>query len=236
MTDVKALLLVALCLAAAGHDASGATQSFLKVTPIGSSLEIPATLIRPDGEGPFPALVILHDCSGLGPRSSGAPARRAADLVEQGYVVLIPDSFTPRGFADGVCFVPVSQSATANGYVRAGDAYGALAALRALPFVDGKRVGVMGGSHGGWTVLAAMFDPREDGNGPRALRRAAQQCELAVRPRRDHAGRSRGVGGRAEAGRVVFHPASKALTRRDKHREPGMRAGDRALPHGGLSD
>ena len=48
-----------------------------------------------------------------------------------------------------------------NGYRRAADAYGALAALRALPYVDGKRVGIMGGSHGGWTALAAMFVPTD---------------------------------------------------------------------------
>jgi dienelactone hydrolase len=96
--------------------------------------------------------------------------------------VLIPDSFTPRGFADGVCFVPGSQSATANGYVRAGDAYGALAALRALPFVDGKRVGVMGGSHGGWTVLAAMFDPREDGNALASAKREGFAAAVALYP------------------------------------------------------
>jgi dienelactone hydrolase len=98
----------------------------------------------------------MHDCSGLGPRSSRAPLRWSRELVQQGYVVLIPDSFTPRGFEDGVCTIPGVQTTTANGYARAADAYGALAALRALPFVDGKRIGVMGNSHGGSTVLAAM--------------------------------------------------------------------------------
>ena len=155
--QTRSLLFLALCLVIWwSHDVSGATQSSLVVTPVGSSLEIPATLITPEGEGPFPALVIMHDCSGLGPRSSGAPARWARELVGQGYVVLIPDSFAPRGFPDGVCFIPGSQTASVNGYARAADAYGALAALRALPVVDGKRVGIMGNSHGGWTVLAAM--------------------------------------------------------------------------------
>ena len=128
----------------------------MTVTPVGSSLQLPATLIRPDGDGPFAAVVVMHDCSGLGPRSSGSPMRWAAQLVQQGYVVLMPDSFTPRGFPDGVCTVPGAQSAAANGDVRAADAYGALAMLRTLAYVDGKRIGLMGGSHGGWTTLAAM--------------------------------------------------------------------------------
>ena len=160
----KSLLVLAFCLALSSHDVSSATESSLTVTPIGSSLEIPATLIRPDGDGPFPAIVIMHDCSGLGPRSSGAPVRWSKNLVQQGYVVLIPDSFTPRGFPDGVCIIPGSETTSASGYARAADAYGALAALRALPFVDGKRVGVMGNSHGGWTVLATMSaDAQGDG-------------------------------------------------------------------------
>ena len=182
MIDIMALVLAALCLAISSHGASGATQSPLTMTPVGSSLEIPATLIRPDGEGPFPALVIMHDCSGLGPRSSGAPARWAAELVPQGYVVLIPDSFTPRGFPDGVCFIPGSQSAPANGFVRATDAYGGLAALRALPFVDGKRVGVMGGSHGGWTTLAAMLAPREGDNALAEATREGFAAAVALYP------------------------------------------------------
>ena len=173
---------MALCLAIASPDVSGAAESPLAVTPVGSSLEIPATLIRPEGAGPFPALVIMHDCSGLGPRSSGAPARWAAELVRQGYVILIPDSFTPRGFAEGVCFIPGKQTVSANGNVRAADAYGALAALRALPFVDGKRVGVMGNSHGGWTVLAAMVAPTGEADPLADAKRTGFAAAIALYP------------------------------------------------------
>src|SRR5919198_2631697 len=68
--------------------------------PSGGLEQIPAYLVKPEGPGPFPAVVIMHDCSGLGPRSSGAPLRWAQELVKQGYVVLMPDSFTTRGHAD----------------------------------------------------------------------------------------------------------------------------------------
>ena len=154
-----ALIVLTLGFAPISLQARSASQLPLTITPAGSSAQIPATLIKPDGAGPFPAVVMMHDCSGLGPRSSGAPLRWAGELVEQGYVVLIPDSFTPRGFADGVCVTSSKQRGSVNGYARALDAYGALAALRALPYVDGKRVGIMGGSHGGWTTLAAMYMP-----------------------------------------------------------------------------
>ena len=144
------------------QDGAFATETSPVILAVhGTAEQIPATLIKPEGVGPFPAVVMMHDCSGLGSRSSGAPRRWANELVQQGYVVLMPDSFSSRGFADGVCITPARQRGRVNGYVRAADAYGALAALRALPYVDGKRIGIMGGSHGGWTALAAMFVPTD---------------------------------------------------------------------------
>lgn len=116
--------------------------------------DVPATLLKPDGDGPFPAIVMLHDCSGLGPRSSGAPLRWATLLAGEGYLVILPDSFTPRGFAGGVCEVsPAARTDNVNPLPRAIDAYATLAYLRTLSYVDGEHVGVMGGSHGGTTTL-----------------------------------------------------------------------------------
>jgi dienelactone hydrolase len=152
----RCLLLAVACMASA----FAATESALTI-PASDGTQLPATLLRPEGTGPFPAVVIVHDCSGLGPRSSGAPMRWARELVAQGYVALVPDSFTPRGFPDGVCTVPGAESRAVNGIVRARDAHAALAALQALPEVDGRHVGLMGGSHGGWTTLAAMVRPED---------------------------------------------------------------------------
>jgi len=58
--------------------------------------------------------------------------------VRRGYVVLIPDSFGTRGFADGVCRDPSPARASVGPVRRAGDAYAALAHLRTLPYVDGR--------------------------------------------------------------------------------------------------
>lgn len=122
----------------------------------GGTERIPVTVARPAGDGPFPAVVILHDCSGLGARSSGAPARWSQELVARGFVTIMPDSFTTRGHPDGVC----TDGRPSRGEVaparRALDAYAALAHARALPFVDGRHVGLMGGSHGGSSTLAAL--------------------------------------------------------------------------------
>src|SRR6202795_1487599 len=120
---------------------------------------IPIEVMKPGGGGPFPAVVMLHDCSGLGPRSSRAPARWGKLLQDKGYVVLIPDSFSTRGHGDGVCTDPSPGRREVSPDRRVRDVYEALAYARSLAFVDGTRVGVLGGSHGGSTTLATMVDP-----------------------------------------------------------------------------
>jgi dienelactone hydrolase len=152
------LRTLAVCLLAAGCAAP--MPGFSMTTTSGVSEQIPVTVAKPDGPGPFPAVVIMHDCSGLGPRSSGAPGRWQQELVARGYVVVIPDSFTTRGLGDGICTVPLAERrANVSPERRSGDAYAALAYTRALPYVDGRRVGIMGGSHGGSTTLATMMAP-----------------------------------------------------------------------------
>jgi len=125
-------------------------------TPVASGLDIPFVLTRPAGDGPFPAAIILHDCSGLGPRSSGSPWRWSSQLAARGFVTIWPDSFTTRGRPGGVCTVASGPRITFQR--RAADAYAALGYLRTLPHVDATRVAVMGGSHGGSTALAAIAD------------------------------------------------------------------------------
>lgn len=127
---------------------------------------LPAKILKPEGGGPFAAIVLLHDCSGLGPRSSGGPARWAAELVPKGYVVILPDSFTPRGHAGGICTVPFRERhPNVTPTHRAQDAYATLAFLHTLPYVDTNRVGVMGASHGGASTLATMVAPQSAGKG-----------------------------------------------------------------------
>ena len=159
----KLLPLSSLLLLAGGCASAAPGLTITTTAPDGAEDRIPATVSKPDGPGPFPAIVIMHDCSGLGPSSSGAPGRWAMELVGRGYVVLLPDSFTTRGHAGGICTVPFSQRrADVTPERRARDAYAALAYLRAQPFVDPRRVGLMGGSHGGATTLATMIAPARD--------------------------------------------------------------------------
>lgn len=170
------LLVVAVLLTNA---LAGSTAT---TTAGGAADPIPIEVKKPDGPGPFPAVVIMHDCSGLGMRSSGAPDRWARELVGRGYVVLIPDSFGTRGFPDGVCTDAAPRRTNVSPANRVRDAYATLAHARTLPFVDGRRVGLMGGSHGGSTTLASMLAPESDSDPLAQAKRAGFAAAVALYP------------------------------------------------------
>src|ERR1700728_767353 len=114
-------------------------------------------LSRAPGEGPRPAVVIMHGCGGMFDRKSGAITQRwrdwAAALNADGYSVLMVDSFSPRGI-DVTCSSATSDPVVAE--VRPQDAYGALVYLQSQPFVRGDRIGLMGWSAGGGSVLRTI--------------------------------------------------------------------------------
>ncbi len=104
---------------------------------------ISGILAKPEGEGPFPGVVLLHTGGGLkGPVVEDWPEY----LTALGYVTLSVDNFGPRGIA--YCPTPLCR----NHRELSKDAYGALDFLASLPFVDKERVGVMGFSLGGNTI------------------------------------------------------------------------------------
>ena len=94
--------------------------------------------------GPFPAVVVLHGCSGVSSHS----AEIADQLGSWGYVALTVDSLGPRGI----------DSRCGGGWFpeQAFDAYAALRYLSQLDFVDPARVAVLGQSMGGASVLYAV--------------------------------------------------------------------------------
>jgi dienelactone hydrolase len=94
--------------------------------------------------------------------------------MQRGYVTIWPDSFTPRGKLKGVC-TDASQPRVTYAQ-RADDAYIALAYLSSLPYVDARRIAVMGGSHGGSSTLAAIVN--SSANAERAGKRFAAAIAL----------------------------------------------------------
>lgn len=113
-------------------------------------------LYKPDGPGPFPALVLLHQCGGLGNArwQNLSMLEWARQSVAQGYVVLLVDALGPRN-VDSVCNGP-KAGVTFNRGAR--DAVQAAEHLRKLPYVDGKRVALAGYSWGAMVGLLTSSD------------------------------------------------------------------------------
>jgi dienelactone hydrolase len=64
------------------------------------SLTLHAQLFKPDGDGPFPAVIALHSCGGLAGHSEPVLPRYrdwAEQFVKDGKAVLLPDSYGSRG-------------------------------------------------------------------------------------------------------------------------------------------
>jgi dienelactone hydrolase len=112
-------------------------------------------LFKPEGQGPFPAVVLLHSCGGF---TSHVTSDWPSYLRGLGYVVLSVDTFGSRGVAR--CPNPYSGTTT---FVK--DAYGALDFLAAQPFVDKNRIAVMGFSLGANHINSAIAPVRERATG-----------------------------------------------------------------------
>jgi len=110
-------------------------------TPAVAPDKIEGYLAKPEGDGPFAAVVHLHGCGGL----SRSTRNRVSELMTGwGYVSLVVDSYTTRGIRNSCDQLPTS---------RQGDALAALQYLSKLAFVDPKRIAVVGSSQGGIVAL-----------------------------------------------------------------------------------
>lgn len=58
--------------------------------------QLSAELFKPKGEGPFPAVLMLHGCSGIAPFADRY-RQWGEDFRHWGYAALMLDSFSPRG-------------------------------------------------------------------------------------------------------------------------------------------
>jgi fermentation-respiration switch protein FrsA (DUF1100 family) len=97
---------------------------------------IQGDLARPEGTGPFPAVVGLHGCAGM---HETTKQRLADQLVAWGYVLLLVDSYATRGI-DEAC----TTTAFATFLKRRPDAYAGLLFLAGQGFVDPQRIAAVG--------------------------------------------------------------------------------------------
>ena len=170
----------------------------------------------PDGEGPFPVVILLHGCGG--PRDV-APAY-AETAARAGVAALIVDSLAARGIDYETAVAEVCTGKRFWGRERAADIYAALELARHDARIDSQRIALAGWSHGGWSAMDAMALARAGGR-PDGLQDApsdplAGLCGVflvypfasfpAIAARRRFAGRT---------------PLEAALVRGDDRADPG---------------
>jgi dipeptidyl aminopeptidase/acylaminoacyl peptidase len=120
-------------------------------------LEIPAILYRPKGSSasnPAPALVWVH--GGPGGQSRTGYSATLQHLVNHGYAILAANNRGSSGY--GKTFYHMDDRR--HGEVDLQDIVYGKRYLASLDWVDAERIGIIGGSYGGYMVGAALaFEP-----------------------------------------------------------------------------
>ena len=114
-------------------------------------VRLAGAVLKPDGNGPFPAIVIVH---GAGPATFDEPAFRvhANAFVHGGFAVLLYDK---RGSGKSTGILDTSDYDDLAADLSAGVQY-----LRTRGDIVPGKVGILGRSEGGWIgTLAASRDP-----------------------------------------------------------------------------
>jgi dienelactone hydrolase len=151
--DVRTLLV---CLTAMLLWTGATAAAPIQVDIPDGELTLHATLYRPDGPGPFPAVVALHDCGGLLHRpltEAHLYSEWSRHLVSQGFVVLFPDSFGSRGLGSQ-CREPNRKVHASR--ERVADANAARRWLQGQSFIRPDRISLLGWQNGGVAVLWAV--------------------------------------------------------------------------------
>ncbi len=116
--------------------------------------EIWAKFRKPEGDGPFPAVVLVHGCGGQQPK-----IEMWADFwTARGYASIAPDSIRPRGHSN-ICHDLSGD--LVNQTQRVEDVYGAIKYLATLPIIDTSKIILMGYSNGAGTVMDAVSNAKE---------------------------------------------------------------------------
>ncbi|HEX6482373.1 MAG TPA: dienelactone hydrolase family protein [Ktedonobacteraceae bacterium] len=125
-------------------------QTAQSVTFPSGTRSLDGYLARPDGDGPFPAIVVIHEIFGLNENIKDITRR----FVSEGYVALGVDLFAGRNRA--VCMFSFMAGGLLNSLNHRGivDLKAALTFLSEQPGVDNTRLGAIGFCMGGGFAIA----------------------------------------------------------------------------------
>ncbi len=158
LTAVLVLMLLASCgtsWAQAPQLDSSLNESIVMVAKKGFfTTELETTIYKPEGNGPFPLVVINHGKAPGDPRFQERyrPALAARYFLQRGYAVAVP---MRQGFSKSTgSYIGGGCNIESNGKVQAEDVKTVLDYVLTLGWADKDRILVVGQSHGGWTTLA----------------------------------------------------------------------------------
>lgn len=113
-------------------------------------------LYRPPGPGPFTAVVSIHGCDGaVDEKGEVRPlyGTWGEVLSQKGYIVLLIDSFQPRGHVNLCAMLPVFSRPILPNRETPMDAFGAMNYLRSRSDVRPESIAILGQSYGGMAML-----------------------------------------------------------------------------------
>jgi carboxymethylenebutenolidase len=160
------LLVVVLVLFLAGSVAVDALTGGGRVAALTNTTiphpdgDVAAYVARPEGEGPFPTVIMLHEFWGLKSEIVG----KADALAQEGYVVIAPDMY--RGQTTSWLPRAIYLALTIPEAQVLGDLDGVFAWLQTQPDVNPTEIVVMGFCYGGGKALAySLQNPDLAGTG-----------------------------------------------------------------------
>ncbi|MBR0965124.1 dienelactone hydrolase family protein [Bradyrhizobium diazoefficiens] len=138
-------------------------MSAARAAPASQAVEIPipsgvlhAQLYKPDGEGPFPTVIALHGCGGLGGHADPVLPRYrdwAERLLKDGNAVLLPDSYGSRDVGPQCRVKEIRVKARRE---RVADIAASRAWLMKQNWVARDRVSLIGWANGASALLWAV--------------------------------------------------------------------------------
>jgi dienelactone hydrolase len=137
-------------------------------------ITLEAYLYRPEGNGPFPAVVALHGCDGLTRKRPNEPRRltlRHQDwgerLAARGFIVLFPDSFRSRSETIiSLCEQKEIERPIHPWKERVDDAKASFAYLASRPDVAKGSISLLGWSNGAISALYSITPENAPANPP----------------------------------------------------------------------
>jgi dienelactone hydrolase len=123
-------------------------------------LEPTLVVVRPDGPGPFPTVLVFPGCGGVRSHLD----RYAKAAVAAGWMVVRVESFRARGWSEAFTRTFICTGLLFRGGERAGDVMAAIAGVRSLAGVDPERLVLAGWSHGAWAIMDMMTLPLDGGH------------------------------------------------------------------------